>query len=75
MMVTHEDIKELKRVFDERYVLIGNCDKTQKKVNDKFAKDDKRLDLLNLKMTASLWLVGIIASGIIALVLKVYIGG
>ena len=75
MMVTHEDIKELKRVFDVRYVLIGNCDKTQKKVNDKFAKDDKRLDLLNLKMTASLWLVGIIASGIIALVLKVYIGG
>ena len=74
-MVTHEDIKELKRVFDERYVLYGTCDKTQKKVNDKLAKDDKRLDLLNLKMTAALWLVGIIASGIIALVLKVYIVG
>ena len=74
-MVTHEDISELKKVFDDRYVLCSSCDKSLKKVNDKFAKDDKRLDLLNLKMTAALWLVGIIASGIVALVLKVYIGG
>ena len=73
-MITHEDINELKKVFDDRYVLCGICDKTLKKVNDKFAKDDKRLDLLNLKMTAALWLVGIIASGIIALVIKVYAG-
>lgn len=74
-MVTHEDITELKKVFDDRYVLRSVCDKSIKNMNDKFANDDKRLDVLNLKMTASLWMVGIIASGIIALVLKVYIGG
>ena len=39
------------------------------------AKDDKRIAILNLKTTALLWLVGVIASGIVALVFKIYLGG
>lgn len=75
MAITHEDIQELKIVFDDRYVMQAECDATQKAINKKLATDDKRLDLLNLKMTAALWLVGVIASGIIALVIKAYFGG
>lgn len=74
MGITHEDIQELKKVFDDRYVMQSDCEATQKAINKKFATDDKRLDVLNLKMTAVLWLVTVIASGLIALVLKAYFG-
>lgn len=53
MAVTHEDIQELKTVFDERYVLQRDCTDTQKKVNKKFADDDKRIEKLIDKL--NLW--------------------
>ena len=46
MAVTHEDITELKRVFDDRYVLQTDCNKKQSNINNKFANDDKRIDLI-----------------------------
>ena len=46
MAVTHEDITELKRVFDDRYVLQTDCNEKQAKINNKFANDDKRIDLI-----------------------------
>ena len=74
MAITHEDIQVLKAEFDERYVLQTDCDNVQKNMNDKFSRDDKKLAVLDLKMTACLWLMGIIASGLIALVIRVYFG-
>lgn len=73
-MITHEDIKELQSVFDDRYVLQSDCDAVQTEMNKRFSRDDKKLAVLDLKMTASLWLIGIIASGIIALVIRAYLG-
>ena len=46
MALTHEDIQELKKVFDDRYVRIEDCNDRQEAVNKKFAKDDKRIDLM-----------------------------
>ena len=46
MAVTHEDITELKRVFDDRYVLQSDCNEKQASINNKFANDDKRIDLI-----------------------------
>ena len=46
MAVSHEDITELKKVFDDRYVLQSECSEIQEGVNKKFANDDKRIDLL-----------------------------
>ena len=74
-MITHEDITELKKVFDDRYVLQTDCDNTQRKINSKFANDDKRIELLIHQQTINNWLTGAIASGIIALLIKVFIGG
>lgn len=45
-MVTHEDIVELKKVFDDRYVLQSDCTDRQSAVNRKFASDDKRIELI-----------------------------
>ena len=49
MAITHEDIQEIKRVLDDRYVLQADCDATQKNINTKLANDDKRIDLILLK--------------------------
>ena len=69
------DIQELKKVFDDRYVLQSDCDTTQQKINNKFANDDKRIELLVRQQTINNWLTGAIASGIIALLIKVFLGG
>ena len=74
-MITHEDIQELKKVFDDRYVLQSDCDEKQAAVNKKFANDDKRIELLVKQQVINNWLTGAIASGIIALLIKVFLGG
>lgn len=73
-MITHEDIQLLKSEFDDRYVLQNDCDAVQTEMNKRFSRDDKKLAVLDLKMTACLWLMGIIASGLIALVIRAYFG-
>lgn len=75
MAISHEDITELKKVFDDRYVLQSECDNIQSKVNSKFANDDKRIDLLIHQQKTNNWLTTAIASGIIALLIKVFLGG
>ena len=75
MAITHEDITELKRVFDDRYVLQSDCDTTQANINKKFANDDKRIELLIHQQNINNWLTGAIASGIVALLIKVFLGG
>ena len=74
-MITHEDITELKKVFDDRYVLQTDCDNTQRQINSKFANDDKRIELLIHQQAINNWLTGAISSGIIALLINVFIGG
>lgn len=46
MALDHNDIMELKRVFDDRYVLQSDCNEKQEKISDRFANDDKRIDLI-----------------------------
>ena len=75
MPINHEDIQEVKKVFDDRYVLQSDCDATQQKINNKFANDDKRIELLVRQQTINNWLTGAIASGIIALLITVFLGG
>ena len=75
MAVTHEDIQELKKVFDDRYVTQADCDATQKSLNNKLANDDKRIEVLIQRQSLNNWLTGVIAGGIVTLVVKVFMGG
>lgn len=75
MALTHEDIQELKKVFDDRYVQISDCDNVQQKFNSKFANDDKRIEILIRQQKINNWLTLAIAGGIISLVIKVFLGG
>lgn len=44
MPIEHEDITELKKVFDDRYVLQADCSERQEGINKKLANDDKRIE-------------------------------
>lgn len=47
MALNHEDIQELKKVFDDRYVLQSDCNDKQELVNKKFSNDDKRIEIIS----------------------------
>lgn len=76
MALTHEDMQEIKKILDDRYVQIVDCDSKQNDINKKFANDDKRLDRIELlqeegnkKIDKNNWLtttiLGIIIAGVI----------
>lgn len=78
MAITHEDMKEIKKELDERYVQQVDCDDIQRITNSKFANDDKRIDLLSHRMNVwnkLLWTIattsiGALATSILQLLLK-----
>lgn len=76
MPITNEDVQELKKIFDDRYVQIVDCDNVQTEFNKKFANDDKRIDRIllmqeqgNADIKKNNWLtttiLGIIIAGVI----------
>lgn len=76
MAITHEDMQEIKKILDDRYVQIVDCDNKQTVINNKFANDDKRIDLIlhkqeigNNAIKKNNWLtttiLGIIIAGVI----------
>lgn len=58
----HDQIMEIQGVFDDRYVLKDDCVERQEMVNNKFANDDKRIELLIQKWSTLEKLVGTIAT-------------
>lgn len=81
MSLTHEDMQEIKKILDDRYVQIVDCDTTQNEMNKKFANDDKRIDRImflqedtNSKLTKNNWLtitiLGIIITSVLTMILK-----
>ena len=76
MAITHEDIQEIKKILDDRYVQIVDCDNKQADINNKFANDDKRIDRIllmqeegNKDIKKNNWLtttiLGIIIAGVL----------
>ena len=81
--LTNDDITELKRVFDDRYVLQRDCNEKQEQVNKKFANDDKRIDLILVEqkqmrqetksgLKFNNWLTAAVLGAIIAAVIAFY---
>lgn len=79
MPLTHEEIKDIKKEVIEEcktiFVQIDDCNDRQVEINKKLANDDKRIELLIHQQKINNWLTGAIASGIVALLIKVFIGG
>lgn len=81
MAISHEDMQEIKKVLDDRYVQITECDTVQKNNDKRFANDDKRIDRImylqedtNNKLTKNNWLtitiLGIIITSVLTMILK-----
>lgn len=75
--MTHEDIQQIKKEFDERYVQIVDCNTVQQGVDSRFAIDDKRIDRImylqednNNKLTKNNWLTITILTVIIGIVVN-----
>lgn len=77
--LTHNDVQELIKMLDERYdkkyVWVKDCDERQKDIISRFANDDKRIELLVQQQRINNWLTSAIAAGIVALLIKVFLGG
>ena len=70
MAVTHEDITELKKVFDDRYVLQSDCSEIQEGFNNKFANDNADIKLLQQGQSQNNKLAWGILIGVVCLVIE-----
>lgn len=75
MAFSIDEIKELEHHFDERYVLQTECTEKQEAFTKRLSNDDKRIELILQRLSAVTWLTTAIAGGIVALVIKVFLGG
>ena len=70
-MIDNDDIKRL----DNIYVRKDDCNNTQLDVDRKLANDSTRFAVLEYQQKLNNWLTGAICGGIVALLIKVYLGG
>ena len=70
-MIDNDDIKRL----DHIYVRKDDCNNIQADVDRKLANDSTRFAVLEYQQKLNNWLTGAICGGIIALLIKVYLGG
>ena len=70
-MIDNDDIKRL----DNIYVRKDDCNNIKLDVDRKLANDSTRFAVLEYQQKLNNWLTGAICGGIIALLIKVYLGG
>ena len=70
-MIDNDDIRSL----DNIYVRKDDCNNIQLDVDRKLANDSTRFAVLEYQQKLNNWLTGAICGGIIALLIKVYLGG
>ena len=66
---------QLQDHFDGRYRKIDDCDDIAETLDKKVSKDNIRLAVIEQQQKINNWLTLAIAGGIIALVIKVFLGG
>lgn len=66
---------QLQDHFDGRYRKITECDDIAEAIDRKVSKDNVRLAVIEQQQRVNNWLTLAIAGGIIALVIKVFLGG
>ena len=70
-MIDENDIHRL----DEIYVRKDDCNNTQNAVDKKLSNDSTRFAVIEYQQKVNNWLTTAIAGGIVALVIKVFLGG
>lgn len=75
MIDLNEDRDKIIEICDALYVRKDDCDNRMNNAGDRIAELDKRLSVIETRLNLNNWLTGAIAAGIIALVIKVFLGG
>lgn len=74
-MLDDHDIKSLEERFDMRYKLLKDCNDDMDRAAREHHALDTRLSVIENQQKFNNWLTALIAAGIIALVIKVFLGG
>ena len=70
-----ELFEELRERFDERYKLREDCDKEMDAVNTKLANDATQFAVINTKLSAILWILGVLGTAVVGFLVKYILGG
>lgn len=63
-------LDELRDYFDARYKLREDCDKEMTEVSNKLANDATQFAVINTKLSAILWLLGVLGTAVIGVLVK-----
>ena len=75
MPITTEEMQEIMDRLDERYMKKSECDSRISETSKRLANDDKELAVIKYRLTINNWLSLTIVGGIIALLIKIFLGG
>ena len=70
-MIDHDDIERRKEIFVTR----KECDDVQEDIRSKLNKDGSKLAVIETKITMVLWVLAAVGTGVISIVLKMFLGG
>ena len=70
-MIDHDDIERLKEIFITR----KECDDVQEDIRSKLNKDGSKLAVIETKISMVLWVLAAVGTGVISIVLKMFLGG
>lgn len=70
-MIDHDDIERLKEIFVTR----KECDDVQEDIRSKQNKDGSKLAVIETKISMVLWVLAAVGTGVISIVLKMFLGG
>ena len=70
-MIDHDDIERLKEIFVTR----KECDGVQDDIRSKLNKDGSKLAVIETKISMVLWVLAAVGTGVISIVLKMFLGG
>ena len=70
-MIDHDDIERLKEIFVTR----KECDDVQEDIRSKLNKDGSKLAVIETKISMVLWVLAAVGTGVISIVLTMFLGG
>lgn len=73
-MLEEKDIEALEHRFDLRYKSIAACDQEMAAATEQHHLLDKQYSIINTKLSALLWGVGVLGSAVIGVLVKMVFG-
>lgn len=73
-MIEPADLEMLEKHFNTLYKSKDDCDKEMKAVDDRHHVLDKQFSIINTKLSALLWGLGVLATAVIGVLVKMVFG-